>query len=161
MDPAARKQVFGALTYGIYVMTAAPQSSPAVAATVTWLSQASFEPPLLMVAVRSDSRLLTAALEAKAFAINLPGKDQQDLVAAFFKAEEATPGSLSGYDFRLGSVAGAPILTAVPAWLEARVVDSLEHGDHTIVVGEMVAAGVASPEFQSLRLRDTPWKYGR
>lgn len=157
----ARKQVLGSLTYGIYVMTAAPRSGPAVAATVTWLSQASFEPPLLMAAVRTGSRLLTAVFEAEAFAINLPGKDQQDLVAAFFKANQATSDSLSGYKFRLGAVAGTPILTAVPAWLEARVVDSLDHGDHTIVVGEMVAAGVTTPDFQSLRLRDTPWKYGR
>ncbi len=71
LDPATRKQVLGRLTYGLYVLTAMPVDGPAVAATVTWLSQASREPPLLMAALRGGIRLLRAVLQAGAFATHL------------------------------------------------------------------------------------------
>ncbi|MEE9466125.1 MAG: flavin reductase family protein, partial [Candidatus Neomarinimicrobiota bacterium] len=123
------------------------------------VSQASFDPPLLMVAVREGSQLLAAVMEAGAFAINLPGIDQQNLVAAFFKPNNTTANQLGGQPFRPGPATGAPILTAVPAWLEARVLETVDRGDHTILVTEIVDAGIADPEIQPLALRDTPWKY--
>ncbi len=161
MDPATRKQVLGRLTYGLYVLTAMPTDGPAVAATVTWISRASMEPPLLMAALRGGSRLLTAVLEAGAFVVHFLESRQRDLAATFFKPAVFKDGRLSGYAFTRGSITGAPILDDVPAWLELEVKESIERGDHTIVLGEVVSVGLETPDFQPLALRDTPWKYGR
>ncbi len=161
MDPATRKQVFGRLTYGLYVLTASPADGPPVAATVTWLSQASMEPPLLMAALRGGSRLQRAVLEARTFVVHLLEARQRDLAAAFFKPALFEDGRLSGYSFTRGSITGAPILDDVPAWMELEVKESIERGDHTIVLGEVVNMGLSTPDFQPLALKDTPWKYGR
>jgi flavin reductase (DIM6/NTAB) family NADH-FMN oxidoreductase RutF len=48
----------------------------------------------------------------------------------------------------------------VPAWLEARVTDKVERGDHTVFVGEVVAAGVRDAAVKPLLLSETPWSYG-
>lgn len=160
MDPATRKQVFGRLTYGLYVLTARPADGPPVAATVTWLSRASMEPPLLMVALRSGSRLLRAVLETGAFVVHLLDVGQRDLAATFFKPAVFEDGRLSGYAFTRGAITGAPILDDVPAWLELEVKESIGRGDHTIVLGEAVNVGLTT-DFQPLTLQDTPWKYDR
>ncbi len=161
MDPATRKQVLGRLTYGLYVLTAMPAGCPAVAATVTWLSRVSMEPPLLMAALRGGSRMLMAILEAGAFAVHLLETRQRDLAATFFKTVIFEDGRLSGYAFTRGLVTGAPILDDAPAWLELEVKESIERGDHTSVMGEVVNVGLETVDFQPLALRDTPWKYGR
>ena len=56
MDARARKQTLRSLSNGMYIVTSAagPQYG---AATVTWLSQASFRPPLVMAAIRPDSNV--------------------------------------------------------------------------------------------------------
>jgi len=52
--------------------------------------------------------------------------------------------SISGEPFRSGTT-GAPILERTPAFVECRLVDTVERGDHSVFVGEVVEAGVAKP----------------
>src|SRR5437764_7018749 len=51
MDPQAKKVALRAINYGLYVLTAVHDGEYG-AAGVNWLSQASFEPPLVMVGVK-------------------------------------------------------------------------------------------------------------
>jgi flavin reductase (DIM6/NTAB) family NADH-FMN oxidoreductase RutF len=67
-------------------------------------------------------------------------------------------GRINGEAFHAGST-GAPILESVPAYVECRVIDIVERGDHSIVVGEVVDAGVRGeiagrPDDATLWLRD-------
>ena len=59
-----------------------------------------------------------------------------------------------------GSATGAPLLTDAPAWIETRVRDRVERGDHTVFVCEVVGAGLKTPDFAPLLLSSTPWNYG-
>ena len=81
-----------------------------------------------------------------AFALNILGKGQQAMAYAFFKPAEKQGDKISGEPYRAGST-GAPILANAPAFVECRLVDSVERGDHSIFVGEVVDAGVSkTPE---------------
>lgn len=51
MDPNAKKTTLRMIPYGLYVLTAASGDRVA-AATVNWVTQASFEPPLVAVGVK-------------------------------------------------------------------------------------------------------------
>jgi flavin reductase (DIM6/NTAB) family NADH-FMN oxidoreductase RutF len=157
MDPAQKKKALRLLTYGLYVVTARSGDSLA-AATVTWLSQSSFHPALVMAGIQRKSSLHKIISTARAFAVHIPGKGQKALATRFFKTAETAADTLGGYRFESG-VTGAPILADVPAWLECRVVEELRRGDHTIFVGEVVAAGVRRDE-PPLTLRDTGLAYG-
>ena len=55
MDPAAKKTALRMIPYGLYVLTAESQDGQIAAATVNWVTQASFEPPLVVVGVKTDS----------------------------------------------------------------------------------------------------------
>jgi flavin reductase (DIM6/NTAB) family NADH-FMN oxidoreductase RutF len=68
MDLLVKKQSLRLLTYGLYVVTAGDGKDVA-AGSINWLSQASFEPPLVMVAVKSEG--LHPHRTQRTFAVNV------------------------------------------------------------------------------------------
>ena len=55
MDDAAKKTALSMIPYGIYIMTAEAEDGALAAATVNWMTQTSFDPPLVVVGVKADS----------------------------------------------------------------------------------------------------------
>jgi flavin reductase (DIM6/NTAB) family NADH-FMN oxidoreductase RutF len=158
MDPNAKKTSLRMIQYGIYVLTADDGDGRAAAATVNWVTQTSFDPPLVVIGNKSDSGIYHTLKKSGFFAINFLGKGQQDIAFGFFKPSEREGNTLGGQPFRDGST-GAPILEKVPASVECRVVEIVERGDHHIVVGEVVDAHVAQnpegrPDEASLHMKD-------
>lgn len=146
MDANAKKTALRMIPYGLYVLTAQGKDGAVAAATVNWVTQASFSPPLVVVGVKTDSHAHPLIKETKAFALNILGKGQGPLAFTFFKPAQREGDKISGEPFRAGTT-GAPILQNAPAFVECRLVDTVERGDHSIFVGEVVEAGVAkAPE---------------
>jgi flavin reductase (DIM6/NTAB) family NADH-FMN oxidoreductase RutF len=146
MDANAKKTALRMIPYGLFVLTAKGKDDAVAAATVNWVTQASFTPPLVVVGVKTDSHAHALIKESKAFALNVLGKGQQAMAFTFFKPATREGQKVSGEPFRSGTT-GAPILESTPAFVECRLVDSVERGDHSIFVGEVVDAGVAkAPE---------------
>ena len=140
MDADNKKIALRMIPYGIYVLTAADGSDVA-AATVNWVTQTSFDPPLVVVGMKADSGAYQVSKKAGSFALNVLGKGQQGAAFAFFKPAEAGDGEISGEPYRTGTT-GAPLLQNAPAAVECKVVEVIEKGDHHIVVGEVVDAHV-------------------
>lgn len=159
MDPQVKKQTLRLLNYGLYVVTAVDGEEVA-AGSVNWLSQASFEPPLVMVAIKEESGLHALVERSGGFAVNVLEAEQQDTAAAFFRPTQVQGGKLNGYSFEAGPKTGAPLLLDLPAWFEARVTDAVDRGDHTVYVAEVIEAGLRDPEAIPMFLRDTGWFYG-
>ena len=159
MDPAAKKTALRGITYGLYVLTAADGDDVA-AASVNWLTQASFEPPLVVAAVKGDSGAEALVRRTGAFAVNVLAADQLDVAKAFFRSTERDGAAINGHAFEPGPATGSPILEVAPMWFEARVTDTVERGDHTIFVAETVEAGVRDDEAEPLALRATGMFYG-
>lgn len=154
----SRRTALRMIPYGLYVMAAETEDGDAAAASVTWVSQASFEPPLIMCGVKTGSRIHTVAREARAFSINVLGRDQAALAQRFFKGAGKEGDTIGGEAYRRGKL-GAPILESTPGYLELELDLSLEKGDHSIFVGEIVDAGVRGgiegrPDAVTLTLKD-------
>lgn len=141
MDENAKKTALRMIPYGLYVMTAEDKDGRISAATVNWVTQASFKPPLVAVGVKADSQIHDIIKTAGNFALNVLGKGQQGAAYAFFKPAERDGQKISGEPFRAGST-GAPVLENTPAFVECRLVTTVEEGDHSIFVGKVVDAGV-------------------
>jgi flavin reductase (DIM6/NTAB) family NADH-FMN oxidoreductase RutF len=159
MDAEVKKQTLRLLTYGLYVLTAADGDELA-AGTVNWLSQASFSPPLVMVGVKVDSGVHALIEETGTFAVNILAEGQMDEATAFFRPSEVGEGTINGLAFEPGPETGAPLLLDLPAWFEARVTDTVKRGDHTVVVAEVINAGLRDPDATPLEMWDTGWFYG-
>lgn len=146
MDPNAKKTALRMIPYGIYVLTAEAADGRVAAATVNFVTQTSFDPPLVAVGLKADSGAYALVKETRAFALNMLGKGQQGAAFAFFKPADKQGDKISGEAYRKGST-GAPILLSAPASVECKVVEIVARGDHHLVLGEVVEATLAkAPE---------------
>ncbi|MFP6638623.1 MAG: flavin reductase family protein [Myxococcota bacterium] len=158
MDESLKKQALRMIPYGLYVLTGESADGQVAASTVNWVTQASFEPPLVAVGVKKDSGAHSIIKDAGSFALNILGKNQQDLAFAFFKPVEREGNSIAGEAFTSGG-SGAPLLSNAFGFVECQLVDTVEKGDHSIFVGEVVDAGLSGdiagrPDDETLALRD-------
>ena len=157
MDLEAKKSVLRMFQYGLLVMTAR-HGDDAVASTMTWAMQCSFDPPLVAVAVKRGTRTFDLVQAARAFAIHVIGAGQQEIASLFFKHVGIEGDKIGGLPFMAG-VTGSPILVGLPGYLECKVIEFVERGDHPLFVAEVVEAGVRN-NLLPLALRDTGWSYG-
>ena len=78
----------------------------------------------------------------------------------FTKPVEVEGNTLNGFPFHDG-VTGAPILDQAPAYVDCEVRETVEVGNHTLFIGEVVDAGFqADEETEVLRMEDTRMNYG-
>jgi len=96
-----------------------------------------------MVAIALDCTLLEHFAPAGVFAVNILREEQVDLSVRFAELPE---GRFTGIGWREGLI-GAPILDEVLAVLECRTVQSVDIGDHRVLIGEAieVSAGEGRP----------------
>ena len=141
MDNQVKKSVLRMIPYGLYVLTSESEDGDIAAATINWVTQASFDPPLIAVGVKADSGAHEIIKKSKVFALNYLNKKQQGMAYMFFKTLEREGDSIGGEKFTIGSY-GGPLLTNAAAYLECKLVDTIERGDHSIFVGEVVDAGM-------------------
>lgn len=158
MDPNDRKIALRMIPYGLYVLTAEAPDGRVAAATVNWVTQVAFEPPLIVVGVKADSTAHAIIKTTGNFALNVLGKHQQAVAFSFFNSLEREGNTIGGEAFRAGST-GAPLLESAPAYVECALRQTVEKGDHSVFLGEVVDAGISEapdgrPDAATLTLRD-------
>ena len=136
MDEQDRKTALRMIPYGIYVLTAEARGEAPAAATVNWVTQTSFNPPLIAVGVKVESGAYAAAKASGHFVLNVLGKGQQGAAFTFFKPAQLEDGKLSGEEIAWAHN-GAPILKSAPAAIECQVVEIVEKGDHHTFIAEV------------------------
>jgi flavin reductase (DIM6/NTAB) family NADH-FMN oxidoreductase RutF len=144
MNNDAKKSVLRMIPYGLYVLTAEDGAGNVAGATVNWVTQTAFAPPLLVVAVKADSGTYGIVKSAGKFVLNMLGKDAKGLAFTFFKPAKLEDGKLSGQSFTNGQT-GAPILDAAIGALECTLKSVIEEGDHHIFVAEVIEAHLPNP----------------
>jgi flavin reductase (DIM6/NTAB) family NADH-FMN oxidoreductase RutF len=158
MDDAAKKTVLSAFSYGLYALTV-KHGGEEHGMTANWVTQASFEPPMVAVAVENSSKTIGMIRDAHHFAVSVFQQSQRDLAGKLGRTSEQAPNKLKGIKTKPALVSGAPVLADALGWVECRVVATLPSGDHTLVLGEVVAAGVEHAGAQPLSLQDAGFSY--
>ena len=157
MDEQAKKTALRMIPYGLYVL-GTRDGDRFNAAAVNWVTQASFKPPLLAMGIKTDSEAFQHLKNAGTFALSILGTGQKDTAFAFFKPTDRQEDTINGHPFETLET-GAPVLVDAPAWVEGRVTDIVERGDHGVVVAEVIAAGVRQ-EMGVLTLAECGVSYG-
>src|SRR5712691_5953383 len=109
--------------------------------TASSLISISLEPPLVLVGLERDSQTRAAILETRAFNVSLLTRSQEFIADRFAGRAPAIDPHWGTLPHRLGSN-GIPLLDGCAAWLECRLVQTHEAGDHDVFVGEVLAATV-------------------
>src|SRR5689334_8483225 len=95
MELATRRKTLRMISNGMYILTSRCGDDFG-AATITWVSQASFKPPLLMAAVRTTSNVYRCLTESRLAALHVLGSDQKDVAQKFFFPTKAVEGQING-----------------------------------------------------------------
>jgi flavin reductase (DIM6/NTAB) family NADH-FMN oxidoreductase RutF len=158
MELLTRRKTLRLLSNGVYVITSRSGDHYG-AATVTWVSQASFKPPCIMAAIRPDSNVFKCISSGAPAAIHILTLDQREIAQRFFFPTKAVDGHINGEPFTDG-VTGAPILPNAPAHVECRVLKIIDGiGDHAVVILEVVEAQCCDG-VRPLTVAESPWQYG-
>ncbi len=157
MDDAAKRTILRHFPYGLYVVTVAAAGEDH-GMTANWVMQAAFDPPMVVVALENTSKTLGMVRDSHHFAVNLLLASQRELAGKLGRSSEQAPQKLKGIKTRPAPVSGAPVLADCLGWVECRVVATLPSGDHTLALGEVVAAGVEH-DGEPLTIREAGFKY--
>ena len=153
----AKKTLLRKIPHGLFVCGVA-EGDEVNGFTASWVTQGSFEPPLVVVAVRADSTSNGIIQRTRRFSLNVLASDQKDLAATFFKPQKAVGGRFETVPFSLGEL-GLPLLDDALGALECELVGEVAHGDHTVFVAA-VRQAVLLRDGAALELSSTGWQYG-
>ena len=158
MDEQAKKTALLMIPYGLQVL-GAREGDKMTLATVNWTTQCSFKPPQVVIGVKGDSGAHALVKSSKVFSLSFLGTGQRNIAFAYFKHVEPEGGKMGGFAYETSSVTGCPIVSDAPAWVECKVIGFHEYGDHSVVVGEVMEAGLKQ-ETEPLTLKEIGAKYG-
>ncbi|MCJ7493074.1 MAG: flavin reductase family protein [Deltaproteobacteria bacterium] len=135
MDPQTA-EAFRHIPYGIYVL-ATKRHEQTWAMIASWVSQISYSPPLLLVALRHNRPAIPVIQESGFFSLALLKREQKQFVP-LFKHPIAQP--MIEEFFIDNKKEGAPYLKdALASWV-CSVWSSFPVGDHVLFIGEVQSA---------------------
>src|SRR3977135_973389 len=111
MDEAANKTILPSFPYGLYVVTVTHNGEDH-GMTANWITQAAFEPPMVVVAIENTSKTIGMIRDSHHFAINLLLKGQRDLAGKLGRSSDQSPQKLKGIKTKPAPVSGVPGLVA-------------------------------------------------
>ncbi len=138
-------KALGRISGGLYIVTA-QRSAVKSAMLASWVSQASFQPLGLSIAVAKDRAIESFLQVGDEFVLNvLEEGNYQPLMKHFLKRFPPGADRFEGID-TLTATNGGPILADALAYLECRVLSRMDGHDHWLVYAEVTRGKVARQE---------------
>ena len=147
-------KALGRVPSGFFVITAKFEDKED-AVLASWVSQCSFNPPALTIALGTmrSARLLIEA--SGAFIVNILPKNDSTLLKDFSRSsEEPFQGvkTKKGFD-------GIRVLNDALAYMECEVAQSMQSGDHVLYVGEIIGGKTLKGGEPYIHLRDSGFSF--
>ena len=135
--------LFRQLSHGVYVIGVADGDRRS-AFTAAWVTQASFNPLLIVVSVNPQNASYDILRAGGAFTVNVLEHGQMELARRFGTSSSRDHDKLAGVSWHAGEN-GAPVLDDALAYVECEMQDRHPAGDHELVVGLVVGGRVVHP----------------
>lgn len=123
---------------GVTVVTTT-QGEQNIGITASSFCSVSLEPPRILICVAKRLYTHKVIEQTGIFAVNILSSSQEDLGMRFAGKVPEGEDRFAGIEISR-AVTGAPLLPDVLGWLDCRLQDAFDGGDHTIFVGGVVAA---------------------
>lgn len=141
VDPQDFRDALARWASGVTVVTARHDGQPH-GMTVASFSSLSLDPPLVLVCVARGAYSHDPLVAAEGFAVHVLGSEQEDMSARFAHAGAE---KFEGLPDERGPF-GVPLLPAGVARLVCARHSELDGGDHTILVGRVIATELAGTD---------------
>jgi flavorubredoxin/flavin reductase (DIM6/NTAB) family NADH-FMN oxidoreductase RutF len=140
-------KALGRLSGGLYVVTASQGDAESLrrsAMVASWVSQASFTPPGITVAVAKDRAIETLMQVGDQFVLNILREDNhQQLLRHFLKRFPPGADRFAGINVLEEEAQGGPVLGDALAYLGCRVEQRMEGPDHWVIYAVVEQGNVA------------------
>ncbi len=140
-------KALGRLSGGLYVVTASQGEGESLrrsAMVASWVSQASFTPPGISVAVAKDRAIEALMQVGDQFVLNILREDNhQQLLRHFLKRFPPGADRFAGINVLEAEAEGGPVLGDALAYLGCRVEQRMEGPDHWVIYAVVEQGNVA------------------
>jgi flavin reductase (DIM6/NTAB) family NADH-FMN oxidoreductase RutF len=140
IDPADLRRALGTFATGVTVVTTTDADGRPRGFTANSFTSVSLDPPLILVCLAKMAASCPVFRAAQSFAVNILSEDQKAISAAF-----SSPAAerFAGVDWS-GRATGCPVFSGVAAWLDCRMHEVVDAGDHCILIGRIIAYDYAA-----------------
>lgn len=137
---SALRAVMSCVPTGVTVVGTRDNDGRALGLTVSSFTSVALEPPLVLVCIARASSSHDRLMESKTFAISVLSAAQEAVARRF-----ARPPSEGRFDeFPWSSApSGNPVLDGSTAWVDCVIEETIQSGDHTIIVARALACGAS------------------
>ena len=150
-------KALGRLASGVFIITAFDEQQPE-GIMATWVSQASFKPPIVTAAFNKERPFLKLLKEGSLLSINVLSAKNMDIFKAFARpaSEESR---FNGLKLSEHGSAG-PVFAKAVAYLDCKVLQLVETGDHVLTVAEVIGGDMLNGEEEPMtHLRKSGFQY--
>lgn len=137
-DSIQFREVMGRFPTGVAVVSARADGSEVWGLTVNSFTSVSLTPPLILVCIDRAAASHDKLIAAPTFTVSVLAEDQADVAKRF--AEEPAETRFEQVAWRKAAD-GSPVLDGAAAWLECVNSGVMPGGDHSIVLGRVIASG--------------------
>ncbi|MEU2430739.1 flavin reductase family protein [Streptomyces sp. NPDC007861] len=118
-----------------------------VGMTATAFMSVSLDPPLVLVSLRNGSRMDDLLAEQPLWGVSVLAESQRHIAGRFaMKGRISDRLLFEDIAYTRGEVCGAPLVGGALAVMECRTERRVEAGDHTLVIGRVLAVGLPSAD---------------
>lgn len=144
----------GKIASGVYIVTSSKNGNDGILAT--WIAQAGFEPPSLVVSVNKQRDLLKSLAVGDKFTVNVLAKTNMDIFKAFAKPHNEA--KFAGLNVK--ECGAGPVFTDAVSFLNATVKSITEAGDHVVILGEVFDGELLNGEAEPMtHIRKNGFQY--
>jgi flavin reductase (DIM6/NTAB) family NADH-FMN oxidoreductase RutF len=158
-----RRRVLWKMPSGLYVVGSTDKGERRNGMTLNWATQVASDPKWLGVSVEREAVTHALISAGGVFALCIIDREDRAIVRKFTKPVEVdlAQQTLNGFEYFDGPATGAPVLAQSVAYLECETRQTVDLGDHTLFLGEIVNAAFLKDEgTEVLRMEDTRMNYG-
>lgn len=137
IDASAFRSLMGRFATGVTVITAQDSNGVQNGMTVSAFCSLSLDPPLVLMCIDRSASMFDLLTTCDRFTVNILASDQEEIARRFATTETT---KFEGIGFSL--VEQDAVLDGVLAHAQCSRINSVEAGDHTIVIGEVRSATV-------------------
>jgi flavin reductase (DIM6/NTAB) family NADH-FMN oxidoreductase RutF len=136
VDDRAFRRACGQFATGVTIATVVDQAGNPHGLTVNSFTSVSLKPPLILICIDHRSSVVEPFRAASSFALNILTEQQRWLSDRF---AQRLVERFDGIAWKAG-VTGAPVFDGSLALIECLLRQSIDVGDHAVIIGEMVHA---------------------
>jgi len=134
MDPQTFRKIMGSFPTGVTLVTGRSAEGEPFGLTANSFTSVSLSPFLVSVCVGRSSDTLSRFLDARAFAVNILAAGDEELALRFASSDREARFATGSWR---NEGTGSPVLEGALGWVDCRLWQSVDAGDHVILIGEV------------------------